>query len=367
MAPTKVQRKPTSDSLPMESVDSTDTPPKGKRSYSRLLAAGFIVNETASEQERYQPAVRTVDPHMQKVRTTLQDGHAKILKASAGNFEETAVSAFGAFKRSVSQSSELQPEIANQILSDLSDKTIVLKFLCRMAKEKRMYSKQVKLTLDMLLKCPSWRDAWQQSADLLKDLPDNLSVNYKPVIAKLPSDETPEVLESCPASSEDDVAVALQASASKEEPVSADGEKLAAKLPSGMFEALDASASSSKDKYTGSFAAPDAEPEVPHVEMGPCSPPAVTASVEAPSSDETVESAVRCEQQELGKPDEQEIGHAEDLQEEKVDNVVDYSMPSGLLPAEVPAADTPLIPTRIRKRDRLRAFFGRAFPCLIRA
>jgi len=215
MAPTKVRKQgATPTPKPRDAEDPTDTPQKRsgqRRSTNRLLAAGFHVGESeaAANESGEQPkspaspsaSELASDPKVLQVKATLKDGLSRVLQVSTENFGESAAAAFGVLKRGVSQSSELPDNMANEVLAELDDKEVVLEFLCRVAREKRMYSKQVRLTLDMLLKCAAWQDTWEQREDLVAQLPDNLRNCYtsqkeEELVKRPPSGETNAKLES---------------------------------------------------------------------------------------------------------------------------------------------------------------------------
>lgn len=173
---------------------------------NRLVAAGFSVAEGKGEVQ--QPAIRksppsspsaseksapsspssreensviasplVMDSKALQIRAALKDAVGKIVEVQVGSFEDRAASTFVLLKRGVSQCSALSGDICEEILSELGEKRIVLEFLCRVAQERRMYAKQVKATVELLLKCKSWQEAWQESGDLHTALPTNVLSN----------------------------------------------------------------------------------------------------------------------------------------------------------------------------------------------
>jgi hypothetical protein len=116
------------------------------------------------------------------VKTALRDSIAKVIDASGDNFEPNAASAFGYLKRSVQQVGALTQGGTEAVLSEIDDatRTSVIVFLCSLIKKKRMYSKQVRVTLDVLLMSPEWQATWQNSGDLVASLPENWGESQNP-------------------------------------------------------------------------------------------------------------------------------------------------------------------------------------------
>jgi len=176
---------------------------KSQPASGRLLAAGFAVEKAPEEQptalhsqavsssstevcgDTAQPKVIDTttrakeQPATLHARSVLADGVSRILNtASSDSFDATAASSFGVFTRGLNLSLELPDDIANEILAELGDKRKVLEFLCKLAKDRRMYCQQVQFALDTLVKCQLWEETWQESDDLRARLPANMRSNY---------------------------------------------------------------------------------------------------------------------------------------------------------------------------------------------
>jgi len=157
---------------------------QSRGSVKRLVAAGFSVDK-----DKTQKAFDTVGVAQERVhgneqqqlrlqaRAALKDGLSKVL-ASVDDFDAAAASAFGAFKRGLQLCAELPADGATTLVAEVEEKRRVLEFLCRLAREKRMYCKQVQSVLDILLKNELWHDTWQKSDDLRARVPANLRSSY---------------------------------------------------------------------------------------------------------------------------------------------------------------------------------------------
>jgi len=137
-----------------------------------------VVSEAEKQAEEKMRAKRQEQSCIQ-ARESLKDGLSRILLTSAPDFDAHAANAFGVFKNGLKLCAELPDDSANELLSELSEKRQVLEFLCRLAKEKRMYCKQVQFALDVLLKETGWQTTWQDSVDLRARVPANLRNNYE--------------------------------------------------------------------------------------------------------------------------------------------------------------------------------------------
>lgn len=115
---------------------------------------------------------------MCRVIANLAEISGKIEQIPAGKLDDEAIVVFGALRKAISQVHDLPYGASEEFLGELTDQRAVLKFLCDVARERRMYAKQVKATLDMLLRYETWQRIWQQNIDLLASLPDDMRQTY---------------------------------------------------------------------------------------------------------------------------------------------------------------------------------------------
>jgi hypothetical protein len=158
-----------------ESDESPPTKSSSRRSADRIKAAGFTMDASKGS---HPPIVSEAEFH--GVKASLHDAYLEIVKASS-NFSQDGATAFGAFKRSVKQANDLGSEVCDEILSDIDDKRCVIEFLCRMAKEKASFRKQVKNTVETMLQVDSWKAAWEECDALTSELPESAKPDVKKV------------------------------------------------------------------------------------------------------------------------------------------------------------------------------------------
>jgi len=290
-----------------------------------------------------------------QAKATLKDGLSQIL-AALDSFDTKAAAAFGVFKRGLQLSSELPEDLHSTLVGEVDEKRKVLEFLCQLAKLKRMYCKQVQLVLDSLLKCPVWADLWRQSEDLRARLPANLRSNYEgeeEQTAERLAREAQEELEALVAESGEELGSAE--------------ELLGARQPSvetldtltAMVEQLEGPPSSSQEAY-----------QEPPTLVNTASVKSSTSTCkESPAKVSSFTAHLKLE----AGADATSSSVLPDAPEHRVDSLSGTGSAALILPGitsrslgpdSSPREETALAAPRIRKRDKVRAFFRRAFMCV---
>jgi len=98
-----------------------------------------------------------------EVRQAILDGVGRIFDVSPECFDQQAPSAFGIFRWSIEKAHESPGVHLNEIIADLPEKQVekqkVLQFLVDYHEKKKLYRKQVKVLLCLLMESPNWRHA----------------------------------------------------------------------------------------------------------------------------------------------------------------------------------------------------------------